>query len=187
MENNTHRLKGRKQTIEHVEKRMSKIRGVCSEKRKLASTKNGFQKGNINWNKGKIGIYSESAKTKMREAKLGKLPPPHKAGCQCFRCSPKKGKLNHNYVNGCTDERNRLRRELRQWSRDVLIRDSFNCVMCHTVGGRLNAHHIKRFSDYPELRLDINNGVTLCEICHKSVMKKEQEYEDMFISLLKVK
>lgn len=185
MENYINPLKGTKQTPEHVEKRMSKVRGVCSERRRIAATKNGFQKGNINWNKGKFGIMSKETLAKMSEAKLGKAPPPHKPGCKCFRCDPKKGNLNHNYVSGCTDERNRLRRELRQWSRDVMMRDNFTCVMCHTVGRNLNAHHIKKFADYPELRLMVNNGVTLCESCHKSVIKKEQEYEEMFEALLK--
>lgn len=179
-----HPLSGRKQTPEHIEKRVSQHRG-CIRNQETRNKISVSKKGQMPWNTGKVGVFSKETLTKMREAKLNKAPPPHKVGCKCFRCDPKFGKENHNYVSGCTDERNRLRRELRQWSRDIMMRDGFTCVMCHTVGGNLNAHHIKKFADYPELRLDINNGVTLCEPCHKSVMKKEQEYEKMFEDLLK--
>lgn len=141
--------------------------------------------GKTPWNAGKFGVFSEETKRLMREAKIGKAPPSHKPNCQCFRCSPKHGALNHNFISGCTDIRNKLRRQLRQWSRDVMMRDHFTCVVCHSVGGKLNAHHIKKFSDHPDLRLVVSNGVTLCEPCHISVRRKEQEYQEIFASIVK--
>ncbi len=52
------------------------------------------------------------------------------------------------------------------WRTRVFIRDNFTCLICEKVGGKLNAHHIESWVKYPELRFDINNGVTLCEDCH---------------------
>ena len=57
--------------------------------------------------------------------------------------------------------------DLFYWRNKVYQKDNYTCQCCgDNKGGNLNAHHIKNFSNYPELRLDINNGITLCENCH---------------------
>ena len=58
--------------------------------------------------------------------------------------------------------------EYRQWRIAVFERDNYMCVMCGKKG-YLEADHIRRWADYPELRFDVNNGRTLCKECHKSV------------------
>lgn len=59
--------------------------------------------------------------------------------------------------------------ENQEWREAVFKRDAYICQMCHQTGGKLNAHHIKSWKDYPELRYVIDNGLTLCSSCHKEV------------------
>lgn len=50
----------------------------------------------------------------------------------------------------------------------IFKRDNFTCVICKdSKGGNLEADHIKDFALFPNLRLDINNGRTLCKSCHR--------------------
>jgi hypothetical protein len=65
--------------------------------------------------------------------------------------------------------------EYREWRNSVFERDCYTCQICHKQGGRLNAHHIKRFAKYPELRLSLQNGITLCYECHHAVHRGEIE------------
>lgn len=51
------------------------------------------------------------------------------------------------------------------WAALVKERDR-KCRECGSVYD-LHAHHVKPYKSYPELRTDVNNGITLCGTCHR--------------------
>jgi len=57
--------------------------------------------------------------------------------------------------------------EYEEWRTKVFERDLYTCQKCDQKGGYLQADHIKRFADYPDLRFELSNGQTLCIDCHK--------------------
>ena len=90
---------------------------------------------------------------------------------------------NHwNWKGGLTSINLRIRRQLenKYWRNSVFKRDNFTCQLCKIRGGNLEAHHIKIFSKYPELRFDLDNGITLCSSCHNKTKSKEELYEKIF-------
>lgn len=68
-------------------------------------------------------------------------------------------------------ERARQSAPLSKWRLLVRKRDGNKCVKCGDVN-YLHVHHIKGFSEYPELATDIENGITLCEMCHSLIHKR---------------
>ena len=83
-----------------------------------------------------------------------------------------RGENHPRWRGGVTPENVKIRSsiELRLWREAVFARDNWTCQKCgDNTGGNLNAHHIKPFAKYPELRVDINNGITLCVKCHKHI------------------
>lgn len=55
------------------------------------------------------------------------------------------------------------------WARAVISRDKATCQHCGATDRVLHAHHIKPFSTHPHLRWDLDNGQTLCYLCHEAV------------------
>jgi hypothetical protein len=94
--------------------------------------------------------------------------------CGCWQKefnTHRKGKLNHNYNHNITDEEReigRLYNEYYEWQKNVKILADFTCNSCKKRGGELTSHHLDGFHWCIEGRTDINNGVCLCESCHRN-------------------
>lgn len=84
------------------------------------------------------------------------------------------GKNHWNWKGGITptNQVQRNSKAAKAWRKSVFMRDNYTCALCGKVGGRLNAHHIKTWASYPELRFDINNGITLCQDCHRAIHRR---------------
>jgi hypothetical protein len=83
---------------------------------------------------------------------------------------PKYGADNTNWKGGITPESDRLRAsdKYKQWRTAVFTRDNFICQLCG-IHRELQAHHIKSWSEHPELRFDVSNGIALCLECHSII------------------
>lgn len=73
----------------------------------------------------------------------------------------------------------------RNWSKNVKIRDNYMCKINNKdCNGRLESHHILNWRDYPELRYEINNGITLCHTHHPRGKANEERLSPYFQELL---
>jgi len=81
----------------------------------------------------------------------------------------KMGSKNPNWKGGVTPKNTAIRQstEYKDWRIKVFQRDNYTCQECGSRGVTLHADHIKPFAYYPELRLVIENGRTLCVPCHQ--------------------
>ena len=120
------------------------------------------------WNKGSDGEYAR--KLGIGKWMLGKETPDalRRKRSEYMKKRVADGKHNF-YIDGRTPENKRIRHsiEYRDWRIAVFTRDNYTCVECGSTGVTLNADHIKPFAYFPELRLILDNGRTLCVPCHQ--------------------
>lgn len=94
-------------------------------------------------------------------------------GQGCKECGHEKtsGENSYLYNPNLTDEEREKSRnlpEIATWRKEVYERDNYTCQCCgDNKGGNLVAHHKNGYNWDKEHRTDVNNGVTLCEDCHK--------------------
>ena len=76
----------------------------------------------------------------------------------------------------------------KEWRKKVWLRDNFTCKIANPdCKGRIEAHHILGWTPYPELRYEVNNGITLCHFHHPRKREDEMNLSPYFQELVGVK
>lgn len=146
-----------------------------------------FKKGNIpwnrnrknvqkSWNKGRVGVYSKDSLKKMSESAKKRKPYSQERlkKMSISLLGKRVGSENPNWKGGISQDNIRARQSVvyKSWRTKVFIKDDYTCQKCFQKGIYLVAHHILNFSQYPQLRTNIKNGITLCKECHIGFHKK---------------
>ena len=84
------------------------------------------------------------------------------------------GKKHWNWQGGISRDYKIIRHsiEFRLWREAVFARDNWTCQKTGIKGWKLHPHYIQNFSQYPELRFAIDNGITLSEKAHREFHTK---------------
>jgi hypothetical protein len=156
---------GRKQSVETRLKRSNSMKGKVKSPEARAKLSKTLKEKGVRPPSRKGAKHTEEVRKRMSAKKRGILDID-----------------NYDWSGNWVNFKLQIRKsyEYRVWRGDVFKRDNYTCV-CGKIGGDLEVHHIKPFSDIlvqngiktfsqavkcNEL-WDINNGVTLCLWCHK--------------------
>ena len=131
---------------------------------------------------------SEATRTKMSEAQKGKT-----AWNKGKEWIEKRGENHPMWIIDRTKLKKKQERNdpaYCEWRMNVWIRDNFRCrIDNQDCNGKIIAHHILGWSLYPELRYEVNNGITLCLAHHPRKRAEEKRLIPVFrelVSVLKV-
>jgi hypothetical protein len=114
-----------------------------------------FKKGFTPWNAGIAGWLTKKHKEKLRQA-------------------------NTKYTDLESLDNKQMRRAFKRFRNLVLGRDNDTCQICSIVKENLQVDHIKSWSEYPELRFDLDNCRTVCMACHYYVTYKRKIPQGIF-------
>lgn len=128
-----------------------------------------------------LGEYKTArTKLKVRHNKCGNeyYVQPHSLliGNECRKCAMENmcGENHPNYNPNKTDEERLYNRyqlynnNMKIWRNKIYKRDNYICQCCgNTKSGIFNAHHLNSWNWCKDKRFDVDNGITLCEDCHK--------------------
>lgn len=136
------------------------------------------------WNKGIK--YSEEYKKRLSKAHIGKKHSDEWKKNMSERMKGEKHPMwIHDRTKLQTNHKERHSYRNSDWVKQVKKRDNKTCKINNKeCNGRLEAHHILPWRDYPELRYDINNGITLCKFHHPRKYVEERKLSNYFQELI---
>lgn len=153
---------GEKKRREKISKTL-KAKYASGERKSVHYRHTEEHKRKISWLHKKNGVGKWMLGRKMLEEIKKKMSTSH---LRRWRGIPRLGKRYKHQNNN---------RNYKNWREKVFERDGYMCQGCKQFGGYLQAHHIKGWTEYPELRYEINNGQTLCGNCHNFTKKSNME------------
>jgi hypothetical protein len=76
--------------------------------------------------------------------------------------------------------------QYKEWRLKVYKRDGYRCKMpdCNSTSRVIAAHHVYPKKIYPDRQFDINNGITLCRLCHEKTYGKEMQFADALVRVI---
>jgi len=128
-------------------------------KRRFCSIKCSYAKGPR-----KGMVTSVETKMKLRAQKLGINNPSWRGGVSSIRLQ---------LANT---------QEYKEWRKSVFERDDYTCRWCMERGGKIEADHVVPYMMDAEMILDVGNGQTLCEYCHriKTTIEMKQHWKNQY-------
>lgn len=78
-----------------------------------------------------------------------------------------------------------MRRKDKDLRREALKRDNNTCQLCKKKHKPrfLQIHHILMWSRAVTMRFEVENVISLCYWCHKSIRGHEHNYQQLFLGL----
>lgn len=156
----------------------AKVGKKHSEEHRNKQSQNSFWKGK------KRPPFSEEWKMKISLSHKGL----HAGEKNFFFGKPNSGPNNPRWISDRSQLAKKQERNdssYREWRTCVYKRDSYKCrINNEECSGRIEAHHILRWSEYPEVRYNIDNGISLCKYHHPRTRKKEDEMVNVFKEII---
>lgn len=193
--------KGQKMS-EQARKNMS-----IAAKKVIHKSTQGYQKGHgllgdNPTSKGKNWKLSQETKDKMSKNMIGNTRGKAKKGKTGYKFTDEqrnnlrnncqKGENHYAWIKDRSKVQKRDHNSTKEfvyteWRDSIFKRDKYKCRLCNEeCSGQLEAHHIFRWKDYPELRYLVTNGITLCHFHHPRRMEEEKRLIPIFQELVSV-